>query len=206
MDEDQSKTRRERRSKMMRHQIAEAAAILFAQKGFHNTTTKEIARAADVSEGSIYNYFENKEDILFGVIENIVTEELQNMRLIPSLEEDPVEYLFSRFIHQKEKVAKKNPIIQSILAEIIFNVELRQRYVSQFLNPIMDQVSAHLKSRIELGQIRDFPPQHLTRILVSVIFGLYFYEMLEDDITKNCWEELSRTTVKVMFEGIKAEP
>lgn len=206
MDEDQSKTRRERRSKMMRHQIAEAAAILFAQKGFHNTTTKEIARAADVSEGSIYNYFENKEDILFGVIENIVTEELQNMRLIPSLEEDPVEYLFSRFIHQKEKVAKKNPIIQSILAEIIFNVELRQRYVSQFLNPIMDQVSAHFKSRIELGQIRDFPPQHLTRILVSVIFGLYFYEMLEDDITKNCWEELSRTTVKVMFEGIKAEP
>lgn len=206
MDEDQSKTRRERRSKMMRHQIAEAAAILFAQKGFHNTTTKEIARAADVSEGSIYNYFENKEDILFGVIENIVTEELQNMRLIPSLEEDPVEYLFSRFIHQKEKVAKKNPIIQSILAEIIFNAELRQRYVSQFLNPIMDQVSAHLKSRIELGQIRDFPPQHLTRILVSLIFGLYFYEMLEDDITKNCWEELSRTTVKVMFEGIKAEP
>jgi AcrR family transcriptional regulator len=51
-------------------QISEAALKLFSQKGYHNTTVKDIARLSNVSTGSIYDYVSNKEDILFLVSQN----------------------------------------------------------------------------------------------------------------------------------------
>ncbi len=48
-------------------QILEAAARVFAEKGYHAATTKEIAAQAGVSEGTIYNYFESKEDLLLSI-------------------------------------------------------------------------------------------------------------------------------------------
>jgi len=57
-----------------RRQIADAAARLFVEKGFHKTTTRQIARAADISIGSLYEYFTTKEDILYIVCDFIHTE------------------------------------------------------------------------------------------------------------------------------------
>ena len=43
--------------------ILAAALKLFAEKGFYRTTTKEIARKAGIAEGTLFNYFETKEDL-----------------------------------------------------------------------------------------------------------------------------------------------
>jgi len=55
-----------------RHSICDAAIHVFAEKGFHNTTLENIARAAGVSVGLIYRYFENKEDLLYYAIREIL--------------------------------------------------------------------------------------------------------------------------------------
>jgi AcrR family transcriptional regulator len=57
-----------------RRQIADAAVQLFIDKGFHKTTTRQIARAAGFSIGSLYEYFASKEDILYMVCEAIHAE------------------------------------------------------------------------------------------------------------------------------------
>jgi len=57
-----------------RRQIAEAAVQLFIKKGFHKTTTREIAQAAGFSIGSLYEYIASKEDVLYLVCEAIHTE------------------------------------------------------------------------------------------------------------------------------------
>jgi AcrR family transcriptional regulator len=57
-----------------RRQIADAAVQLFVAKGFHKTTTRQIARAADISIGSLYEYFPSKEDILYLVCDFIHSE------------------------------------------------------------------------------------------------------------------------------------
>ncbi len=57
-----------------RRQIADAAVQLFIDKGFHKTTTRQIARAAGFSIGSLYEYFASKEDILYLVCESIHAE------------------------------------------------------------------------------------------------------------------------------------
>ena len=54
-----------------RRQIADAAVQLFIEKGFHKTTTRQIAHAAGFSIGSLYEYFASKEDILYLVCESI---------------------------------------------------------------------------------------------------------------------------------------
>jgi AcrR family transcriptional regulator len=46
-------------------QISDAAMKLFAQKGYHNTSVRDIARLSNISTGSIYDYVQSKEDILF---------------------------------------------------------------------------------------------------------------------------------------------
>ncbi len=60
--------------KRRRRQIADAAVQLFIDKGFHKTTTRQIAGAAGFSIGSLYEYFASKEDILYMVCEAIHAE------------------------------------------------------------------------------------------------------------------------------------
>lgn len=57
-----------------RRQITAAAVQLFVDKGFHKTTTRQIAGAAGFSIGSLYEYFASKEDILYMVCESIHAE------------------------------------------------------------------------------------------------------------------------------------
>ena len=58
-----------RKQTARREQIIKAAEKIFADKGFHETTISEIAKAAGLSEPTIYEYFASKEDILFTIPE-----------------------------------------------------------------------------------------------------------------------------------------
>ena len=57
---------RERKKRHTRQQIFDAAHRLFREQGFDAVTVAEIARAADVSEVTVFNYFPTKEDLFYG--------------------------------------------------------------------------------------------------------------------------------------------
>jgi AcrR family transcriptional regulator len=56
-----------------RKAILRAALDLFAEKGFYQTTTKAIARKAGIAEGTLFNYFETKEDLALYFFEEELT-------------------------------------------------------------------------------------------------------------------------------------
>jgi AcrR family transcriptional regulator len=56
---------RERKKQQTRDLIAATAHRLFAERGFEAVTVVEVARAADVSEGTVFNYFPGKEDLFY---------------------------------------------------------------------------------------------------------------------------------------------
>lgn len=74
-----------------RQQIIDAAVILFIRKGFYKTTTREIAREAGFSIGTLYEYVEAKEDILYLVCDHIHAEMEQAIRRSVSGKEDGLE-------------------------------------------------------------------------------------------------------------------
>lgn len=57
---------RERKKEQTRRLIFEVAARLFSQSGFDDVTVAQVARVADVSEPTVFNYFPTKEDLFFG--------------------------------------------------------------------------------------------------------------------------------------------
>ena len=57
-----------------RRQIVDAAVTLFIENGFHKTTTRQIAQAAGISIGSLYEYIATKEDVLYLVCDAIHAE------------------------------------------------------------------------------------------------------------------------------------
>lgn len=67
---------------LRRQQIVEAGVKLFKEKGFHRATTREIAKAAGFSIGTLYEYIRTKEDVLYLVSDHIynkVTECLEDI-------------------------------------------------------------------------------------------------------------------------------
>src|SRR5207248_369458 len=71
---------RERKKQQTRRAIAETAWRLFGQGGFDGVTVAEIAREADVSEGTVFNYFPAKEDLFFSGLEAFEAELVEAVR------------------------------------------------------------------------------------------------------------------------------
>ncbi|MCY0876725.1 MAG: TetR/AcrR family transcriptional regulator [Firmicutes bacterium] len=67
-----------------REQIVRAATALFIQKGYHGTTTREIARASGLGTGTLYEYVTSKEDILYLVCDMIHTELEARLDQVPT--------------------------------------------------------------------------------------------------------------------------
>ena len=63
--------KRERNKALRREQILEAAVRVFARRGFGKATVAEIAEEAGVAAGTIYIYFEGKEDLFMSIPELI---------------------------------------------------------------------------------------------------------------------------------------
>jgi AcrR family transcriptional regulator len=76
-----------------REQLIRAAIKVFGEKGFHQTTVRDIGRAARLTQGTIYNYVRSKEDILFLVCDRIVAEYQDSVRRALRTGGDPSERL-----------------------------------------------------------------------------------------------------------------
>lgn len=100
--------------------IIAAATKVFAQKGFYQSKISEIAKEAGVADGTIYIYFENKDDILISLFEEQMQAVLDNMKSRIVLQTDPARKL-EEFAWTHLSLIQKN----KDMAEII-QVELRQ--------------------------------------------------------------------------------
>ncbi len=87
---------RERKKRQTRQLIAETARRLFAERGFDAVTVAEVARAADVSEATVFNYFPTKEDLFYSGMEAFEAELVDAVRQRPPGES--VLCAFRRFV------------------------------------------------------------------------------------------------------------
>jgi AcrR family transcriptional regulator len=108
---------RERKKLRTRQQIAEAARHLFAERGFDAVPVAAVARAADVSEATVFNYFPTKEDLVFQGMEVFENELLTAVRDRPAGES--IVSAFGRFVLQPRGIlAAGDPGAAVYLAQV----------------------------------------------------------------------------------------
>lgn len=195
-------TRREKRMASRKQEILTAAGNLFAERGYHRTTTKDIAVAADVSEGTIYNYFTSKEELLMGLMEQLTERMSLEVLLTESLQENPQDFLFILLQNRQDYLRENGVLLQAILSEILVNPDLAQKFHREIILPTQERIEEHLKQRIELGQIQPVDIRLLARIISGLITGLYLLQIVGDQEITSEWDELSRLLVQILFNGI----
>lgn len=185
--------------------ILDAAARLFAENGFHRTTTKDIAQKAGVSEGTLYNHFDSKDELLLALMGRLSQTMQRQARLVDSLPEDPRDYLSSLLHVRKEFTDRNSDILKTVLSEILVNPVLRERYYRELIRPLLPKIETHLKARSEMGQIRSLDPAVTARVLVALTMGLDMLDVLGDPVVRNWWEPLTRNAVDMLFHGLSPD-
>jgi AcrR family transcriptional regulator len=79
--------------KQRRSEISDAAYKVFASRGFHQATMREIARAANLGIGSLYDYIRRKEDLLELIYQNTMADAVRTMREAIAPIENPVDQM-----------------------------------------------------------------------------------------------------------------
>ncbi|OPX41460.1 MAG: TetR family transcriptional regulator [Desulfobacteraceae bacterium 4484_190.3] len=148
--------------------IIEAATRVFARKGFFQAKVSDIAREAGVADGTIYLYFDNKDDILISLFEEQMKAVLDNMIRKLSRETDPVKKL-QQFALTHLSLIEENKNV----AEII-QVELRQssRFMKEYKNERFAQYLDLIGDIIREGQEKGvFGPDIIPGIAKRAFFG-----------------------------------
>jgi AcrR family transcriptional regulator len=199
--------RRERRIAARKEQILDAAARVFAEKGFHRATTKEIAEAADVSEGTIYNYFGSKNDLLIGLMAH-VGESQAPSEVFERGALDDARAFYTTLLRRRHAFTRQNKsILQSILSEILTNREMRDRYNEQIIEPYLSMFGQYVSIQVEQGRVRQMDPELLTRFLFALNLGMLGMLILGDPLIESKWEsdELLESLVGFVFDGLANE-
>ena len=201
MPESVPSTRRERHAAERKQLILTTAARLFAERGFHRATTKDIAEAADVSEGTLYNYFESKDEILLGIMSMLAEQVGLADRLYQNVTVDPQAFLLAMLRLRRQQIDDTNDMLQAVLSEILVNPPLRERYYQEQLTPYLQMIEYHLGERQALGQLRPFDPALLARLVMALMHGLYLLQVLGDPVVKDQWSELAKVIVEILIHG-----
>ena len=193
---------REQLIEARRNQILDAAATVFAEKGFHRATTKQIAKTAGVSEGTIYNYFDSKADLLIGIMTRLAELETLDEELMGALQGDVHDFFIAMFRYRMGLIQQGQEMLQAVLPEVMVNPELRERFYQQYVLRIATLLEQYLQARIELGHIRSVNVPLAVRAVQGMFVGLLLLRILGDETLLSEWDELPEVLATILFDGL----
>jgi len=138
-------------------QILEAAVAVFARRGYHKATTREIAAQAGISEGTIYIHFASKRELLFAMVSRLMSHTL--LPLTERLENADVATFLCAVLDDRLHVLETNrDLVRVIFQEIISDEDLRQEYLGRVVVPLVQQLQPMWRDRLEAGLVRNLEP------------------------------------------------
>lgn len=150
------------------HRIIDAAIRVFSRQGFYNSKVADVAREADVADGTIYLYFKNKDDLLVSIFEYCMDVFLQEARSQICDDLTP-EQMLRRFIALHLTLVQKN----QDLAQVI-QLELRSsnKFMTEYKAEKFFEYLKFLEDMITRGQQTGRFRSDLNPALVKrIIFG-----------------------------------
>jgi AcrR family transcriptional regulator len=186
-----------------RDQVLRAAAAVFSEKGYHHATTKDIAAAAGVSEGTIYNYFRGKSDLLVGMIARLAELEALDRQLAQALQETDARASLVILIRRRIDLMERNEqLVRAILPEIITSPELRRRFLNQFLAKTTQPLEGYLRGRVQTGQMRPMDVPLCVRAIQSAFLGLLLMRLMGEPEVGERWQDLPEVLASLIYDGL----
>lgn len=106
-----------------RKQIIESAMNIFVDKGYNGTTTAEIAKAANISEVTLFRHFSSKQELFLEVVDPILVNTLKES-ITASKNLEPLEKLKFILKERIKLISKNHKVIRLVLMESYINPEL----------------------------------------------------------------------------------
>ena len=193
------KSRSQKKAKRTRKKLKEAALDVFSEKGIDATTVEEITEKADVGKGTLYQYFEDKEEIVVILAEEAIEhliERIRSYESAPESLEDMLEHLLNA--HYEFFVDSSEEFLLLFQGKLLLKLqsdtldELEKPYL-RYLAEIEDQLSTYLSPRIDPLKVR-----RLACAVAGFVFGFFSFAMIgmtEDEIEKSV-KPLRRVFVK----------
>jgi len=196
-------SRRERRIERRRREIVTAAAQVFAEKGYAHTTTRDLAEAADMAEGTLYNYFESKRDILLAILNEMcvpIDALLQNARTLTTRDDfvGVVENGLDIFVSQID-------FTRALLTEIWVDDVIMDDLVIGRLQYIGQGIKGFINKRIEMGNFRPIDPEAATSMILGGFVALIMPVLRgkQPVPTPEARHQLAQTAVDLLFDGLR---
>jgi AcrR family transcriptional regulator len=193
-----------------RSQILRAAIRVFAQKGYAAATIRNIAGAAEVAEGTIYNYFRNKEDLLIHIPRHIAGPVFERLTLeLPEVHtvEEAEHALVALGSEMVRRVAANVRFVKVFLSAIPhLSPRARKEYLRLLPLAAADVVEAHVRQGIAAGIYRaDLDPSIAARALPFMMFMLVIIqEVLSGGrIWPQEYDVMVRENVRLFLNGIR---
>ena len=187
-----------------REQIVEAATRVFAEKGFHCATTREVARAAGVSEGTIYNYFEDKDALLLAILDRLNETERRAADFEEGMATDFRGFLKQYLRRRMTLIWESREVFRVVLSEMLVNGELRERYLRHVADPTMRIAEENLRSRMEQGEVRETDAPLAMRSVAGAVLGVLVLGLLGDEEIGSRSDEVPDVLTGLLIQGLGA--
>ncbi len=180
------KNRTQRKAKRTRKKLKKAALDVFSEKSVDAATVEEITEKADVGKGTLYQHFEDKEEIVITLVEDAVEHLIEHIRSYespPQTLEDMLEHLldahYGFFVDSNEEflLLFQGKLLLKLQSDTLD--ELEEPYL-RYLEEIENQVSTYLSPRTDSVKIR-----RLACAVAGFVFGFFSFAMIgmnEDEI------------------------
>lgn len=188
---------------LRRAQILDAAAHVFAESGFHRTTIRDVAKAAGVADGTIYNYFENKTALLLGILDRLNDAEQRAIESAHAEATDLRSFTRRYFQNHLRVFADANQdLLRVVLSEVLVNTELRERYIQQIVAPTFVVLLKQLAPLAEQGNLRGESLQLTIQLMSSMLLGVLMARMFDEQSAQSIWEQLPDLLTDLFCQGL----
>lgn len=196
-----------------REQILATAVNLFSRNGFRGTTTKEIAKAAGVSEAIIFRHFATKEALYGAILDDKAcregigkfpwesNQELQNAIAA----KDDFGVFYNIGLSALEKHQSGESFMRLLFYSALEEHELAEQFFGDFVERVYEFIGGYISRRQADGALRDIEP----RIAVRAFLGMLIHHSLNNilwdkdrKLLKITNEEAARNFAEVLLRGI----
>lgn len=154
--------------------ILQAAQEIFAERGYHGTSIKEIARKAGVAAGTIYLYLRNKEALFTALVDEIYEMVLSKIADRRKGVKDIKGKLQASMEAAIETLGKHRKLAKVILVQTASSNPAVTEQLADLLDRLVELVEADIKEAVETGQI----PRLDSRIAATAFVGTFYHVVL----------------------------